>query len=216
MPRVRTFHSALLLLLLLLASFFVGYQLGIRGDAASPEPAITGLLWPGPPRLSAFHLRNQDDHHFTEDSLRNQWTLLFFGYTHCPDICPTTLDLLKRTRTALQDIPELAGALKVLFVSVDAQRDTPEVLSRYVRYFDPDFQAATAPMEELHLLTRQLAADFAKFSEGNADEYWFDHSASIFLVAPDLRIVGEFLPPLDAERLATQVRGIYQFINRHG
>jgi protein SCO1/2 len=106
--------------------------------------------------------------------------------------------------------------VKVLFVSVDAQSDTPAVLARYVRHFNPDFVGATAPMEGLHLLTRQLTADFARVGGDVPGEYWFDHSASIFLIAPDLRVVAEFTPPLDASELAVQVRHIVRFINVHG
>jgi protein SCO1/2 len=179
-------------------------------------PEFEGLWWPDPPLLTPFQLTDQDGRELTERNLRGAWTLLFFGYTHCPDVCPTTLALLVRARKALVDAPVPLRALKVLFVSVDARRDSPEVLARYVRHFDAGFLDATAPMEELHLLTRQLDADFVRVSGEDPDVYWYEHSASIFLVAPDLRIVAEFTPPFDAPTLATRVRAICRFIDAQG
>ena len=177
--------------------------------------ALAGMWWPQPPRLSAFRLIDQDGHALTAGDLRGQWTLLSFGYTHCPDVCPATLALIDRAYEALGD-DEAARDLSVLFVSVDARRDRPDVLARYVRHFDARFRAATAPMEALHLLTRQLGADFTKIAGEVAGEYGYEHSASIFLIAPDLRVVGELMPPLEAEALATRVRSIRRFIEAQG
>lgn len=175
--------------------------------------ALSGMWWPDSPRLSSFNLVDQDGRTFTERALDGHWTLLFFGYTQCPDICPSTLALIDRACDALGDARR---DLKVLFVSVDGARDTPEVLARYVRHFDPAFRGATAPMMELHLLTRQLAVDFTKVGGVGPGDYAYEHSSSIFIVAPDRRVVGALDPSLDAEALATRVRTIRQFIGARG
>ena len=205
-----------MLVVTLLFALPLWQRIGLAEVYGPRAPGLAAMWWPGAPQLAPFELIAQDGAALTEKSLRGAWTLLFFGYTNCPDICPGTLALLKRVRVALSDNTELDASLKVLFVSVDAQRDTPAVLARYVRYFDASFLGATAPMESLHLLTRQLAADFARVGGAVPGEYWFDHSASIFLIAPDLRIVGEFTPPLNANELATQLRNIVRFMGVHG
>jgi cytochrome oxidase Cu insertion factor (SCO1/SenC/PrrC family) len=91
----------------------------------------------------------------TRASLEGKWNLIFFGYTHCPDICPASLQTLSEMMGSIED-PDVTGALRVYFVSVDPERDRPEVLSEYVRYFDPAFIGATAEMDRLKPLTRSL------------------------------------------------------------
>lgn len=205
-------RSLVALLAVLAATFGAGYWLGHRQAPPLVPPAVAGFLWPDSPTLQPFELRDETGQPFTQAALHDRWTLLFFGFTHCPDICPGTLATLRQAVRALQDQPALAKKLQVVFVSVDAARDTPEVLARYVRYFDPSFRGTSAPMEQLHLLTRQLGADYARISEGKEGEYWFDHSASIFLVAPDLRIVGAFESPHLAGELADRVGRIAGFL----
>ncbi|MCC7120016.1 MAG: SCO family protein [Gammaproteobacteria bacterium] len=193
--------------------------LGLRVDASAVvgprAPALAGLWWPDSPRLGAFSLVDQDGQALTEQALRGTWTLLFFGYTHCPDVCPATLALIDRACDLLEADGHAHG-IQVLFVSVDARRDTPALLARYVRHFNPAFRAATAPMEDLHLLSRALAADFTKIGGERADDYAYEHSASIYLVAPDLRVVGEFAPSLAAPALAARVHTIRRFIEVRG
>lgn len=208
--------SGALLLLMMSLCVVLGWRVAaseVYGPRAAP---LAAMWWPGSPRLGEFELTAQDGSPLRHDNLRGAWTLLFFGYTYCPDICPGTLALIARAHRSLAGGEAPIDPLKVLFVSVDAQRDSPAVLARYVRHFNPDFLGATAPMEGLHLLTRQLTADFARVGGDMPGEYWFDHSASIFLIAPDLRVVAEFTPPLDATELATQVRNIVRFISVHG
>ena len=194
------------------AIFAAGYWWGRETAPLREPPQVPGLLWPAGPQLQPFELRDDAGAAFTQASLQGHWTLLFFGFTHCPDICPTTLATLKQAYAALQDSQSLARRLQVVFVSVDAARDTPEVLARYVGYFNPKFRGVTGPMERLHLLTRQLGADYARVSAGKDGEYWFDHSASVFLVAPDLRVAAAFDPPFEAGALAAQARAVHEFL----
>ena len=97
---------------------------------------------------------------------------------------------------------------QVLFVSVDADRDTPDVLRNYTDYFNPEFLAATAPAEELYQLTAQFGMQFMKISGDKEDEYFYDHPSSILLVGPDNRVTAIFSPPMDAGNIAKQIREI--------
>lgn len=199
--------------LIALGAFWAGHYLAHSNDRREDAVPIEGFLWPNPPHLDQFSLQDDQGAVFDDSDLRGKWTLLFFGYTHCPDICPTTLVTLKAVREALRDFPAFDTHAQILFVSVDSERDTPEVLRSYVRYFDPTFRAATAPPEKLHLLTRQLGATFVKISSGESSNYWFDHSSSMLLIGPDLRVLGEFTPPHDAHDLAARIRRIINFID---
>ena len=165
-----------------------------------------------PPVLGSFSLTDADGKAYTEDRLRGRWTFLFFGFTHCPDVCPGTLAVLKQVTGRLQDHPAFREQGQVLFVSVDPARDTPAVLGPYVRYFDPGFQAATAAEDALSGLTRQLGVIFAKVP-GTGEDYAMDHSASIFIVDPQLRVLSAIGLPHDAARIAERFRAIAAFVD---
>lgn len=208
----RPYRRGLMALLALAVTFAGGVWWGRASAPPREPPPIDGLWWPAGPRLDAFELRDEANRPFTASALDGHWTLLFFGFTHCPDICPTTLATLKQAHASLQDQPSLAQRLQVVFVSVDAARDTPELLAAYVRHFNPSFRGITGPMEALHFLTRPLGADYARVSTGQSGEYWFDHSAAVFLVAPDRRVVAAFEPPLVGGEIAAKTRAIQQFL----
>ncbi len=144
--------------------------------------------------------------------LADEWSLLFFGYTHCPDICPISLQTLADMMKTIDD-PHVRDRIQVYFVSVDPERDTPELMARYVTYFDPDFIGATAAMDGLRVLTRSLgiAHEFRNRSEGNP-VYDVDHSGSIVLIAPDAKYAGLFGAPQDAQKMA---RDMTRIVERH-
>ena len=196
-----------------LVAFGAGVYLARSGAPNVSEPEIQGFLWPDPPLLGAFTLQSANGGELNERNLRGKWTLLFFGFTHCPDVCPTTLSTLKSVRVALHDLPDFDQHAQVLFVSVDPARDTPAALQAYVSYFDPTFIAATAAPEVLNSLTRQLGILYVKVPTQDPAVYTFDHTASVLLVAPDLRLLGVFSPPHAAQDLADRIRGIVQFID---
>jgi protein SCO1/2 len=152
--------------------------------------------------LPDFELIDQDNRPLTRDSLRGKWSLMFFGFTHCPDICPTALQTLSQMMRQIED-PEVAAAVRVIFVSVDPERDTPETLGDYVSYFNPGFIGATAPMAKLRQLTGPLGiAHEIRNRVGDSMDYDVDHSAAIVLVNPDARFAGLFGAPQNAAAMA--------------
>ena len=180
----------------------------------APAPILPSLLWPDPPRLGDFRLHGADGKPLTGASLDGHWTLLFFGFTHCPDVCPSTLATLKQVRKRLVDNASFADKGQVLFVSLDPTRDTPEKLGEYVRYFDPSFLAATGDDAQLDALARPLGVIRAKVDGPNGD-YTLDHTASIFLVDPERRVIGLFGLPHEAARIATDADAIIRFGGEH-
>ena len=136
--------------------------------------------------------------------MRGRWWLVFFGFTQCPDVCPTTLATLARTRASLGDLP-VAERPRVLLISVDPERDTPERLAAYVQYFDPDFVGATSPPEAVAQTAGLFGVPYAKVGlPGGA--YTFDHGAGVFVVGPDAAIVAYSSAPHDATVLAADYR----------
>ena len=105
--------------------------------------------------------------------------LLFFGYTHCPDVCPTALGVLAKTFKRLS--PEEKKRVKVVFISVDPDRDTPEIAQKYASYFNPSFIGATGTLEELKEIAKGYMAFFKK-AEGDKENYLVDHSGFIYLI----------------------------------
>jgi protein SCO1/2 len=170
-------------------------------------PSIAGFVYPEPKAISPFSLSTQDGRPFDIESLRGKWSFVYFGYTYCPDVCPTTLAELARARTLLEQAGADA-ATQYVFVSIDPQRDTPQRLAQYVAFFDRTFLGATGSDEALSGLTRQIGVAYA-FPEGKkGDRYAVDHSSIVALFDPDARLHAVFTPPQEAQGIAEGFRKI--------
>jgi len=161
--------------------------------------------------LPEFELLDHNNRSLTRSSLNGKWSLLFFGYAHCPDICPISLQTLSDMVAAIED-PDVVAALRVYFVSVDPERDNPEVLASYVNYFNPAFTGATAQMDQLKPLTRSLgiAHEIRNRVEGNP-VYDVDHSSAIVLVNPKAEFAGLFGAPHDSAAMARDMTRIVEY-----
>ena len=133
--------------------------------------------------------------------LQGRWTLMFFGYTHCPDVCPTTLASLKQVFAKLS--PEQQSKLQVVLVSIDPARDTPEKLATYTHYFNPQFFFFFGTEAELQKLTRALGAVYTKVGEG--ERYDMDHVSRLFLFSPAAQQVASVAQPFAADALAAEL-----------
>lgn len=205
-PTWRTWVAALAVA----ALAFIG-GLALSHYQSGRSVGVDGLLWPDPPRIDDVDLLTTDGRPFTADALRGRWSLLFFGFTHCPDVCPLTLDVLARAHRALKSNAHYGARGQVVFVSVDPERDTPAVLADYVRHFDPEFVAVTAPVAALGAFTRRLGVLFAKVEQGGGD-YSVDHSAGIFFIDPELRLVSVLTPPHDLAAVLERYARVSEFI----
>jgi len=183
----------------------VALVLGV-GRSDDP-PSIAGFVYPEPKAISPFSLSTQDGRPFDLESLRGKWSFVYFGYTYCPDVCPTTLEELARARKLLED----AGAdtaTQYVFVSVDPQRDTPQRLAQYVAFFDRTFVGATGSDDALTGLTRQIGVAYAFPGGKKGDRYAVDHSSIVALFDPDARLHAVFTPPQEAQGIAEGFRKI--------
>jgi len=165
---------------------------------------LQGVLRPEPKPLQAFELSDQYGQAFNLDSLKGKWSFVFFGYTYCPDICPTTLSTLTGVIKQLQADPHRLSNIQVAFVSVDPQRDTPDLLESYLKYFNEAFQGVTGAVQDIDSLTRQFGAGYMKEPETVPGQYLVSHTSSIFLVDPHGQLLAAFSPPHDPNTIVEQ------------
>ena len=181
--------------------------------ALSPEKKaipreLIAVLRPEAIPLKPFTLTDQTGALYTEQQLKGKWSFFFFGYTFCPDICPTTLASLKLVGNQLNNQPQIKSNTQYIFVSVDTERDTPEVLSRYIGYFGPGFTGLTGFRNGVDELVKQFGAGYIKEKETSPGTYLVSHTSSVFLVDPQARIVASFSPPHHAENIADLYKSI--------
>lgn len=189
--------------------FIVG---GFVYTMVKPRPLSDGALrannaymFEQPRDLGEFALLDDENKPFTAASLQHKWTLLFFGYTYCPDICPTTMATLSQFYSKLE--PGYAKDTQIVMVSVDPARDTPEKLRQYVRYFNPQFRGVTGEFLALQQFATALNIPFRKVPNGG-DNYQIDHSGSIAIIHPNGHYVGFFKAPHGVEKLLQNYQSI--------
>ncbi|HLF29538.1 MAG TPA: SCO family protein [Xanthomonadales bacterium] len=164
------------------------------------------ILLPEPRIIADFALVDQHNGHFSLDGFKGHWSLLFFGFTTCPDVCPNTLYQLQQARKVmLAKMPE-STVPQIYLVSVDPERDTPPKLAAYLGYFDPAFTGLTGAAEQLQALAYQLGvAYFIEPHETGDPEYHVDHSASLLLLNSDAQLLGVLPPPHESSAIAQAV-----------
>jgi protein SCO1/2 len=164
-----------------------------KGAAGSPLAAAIG----GP-----FSLVDQNDKPFTDASLKGKWQLVFFGYTHCPDVCPTTLNDLS---LALDQLGEKKSQVGIVFISVDPERDTPAVLKSYVESFGGPVAALTGSPDAVAQAAKDYKVYYAKHPRGDGG-YDMDHSALIYIMDPQGRFTATFTPDDQPDKMAERLK----------
>ncbi len=197
-PASRPNLTVLILLAAVVAAF--GLWLGTRYASAPAQPKLaSALLYPEARAVPDFGLTQANGKPLTLADWRGHWNFVYFGYTTCPDVCPTTLAELKSVWAELGK-RGVQDKLRIDFISVDPERDTPDALNRYVSFFSPDFIAATGTDAELTKLTRSLGLIYSrtKKDDGSIE---VDHSGTIVIVDPQGKLVGLFRPPFAVKDL---------------
>jgi protein SCO1/2 len=150
---------------------------------------------------------DQDGHPVSLGSLKDKWTLLFFGYTFCPDICPTTLAQLRQIKSELPK--EAVDKMRIVLVSVDPNRDTPQQLKTYLGYFDKQFVGLTAPVDSIQKLANAVSIPFIP-ADTSKPNYTVDHSGNLALLGPDGTQRGFIRAPLNNQKLIAQLPGLVE------
>ena len=205
-----TVFGVLLFMLVVVVSFI--HRVGEPRLMSLAETRANGLfLFDTPRDPGAFSLTDHHGTPFTPDALTNRWTLIFFGFTYCPDICPTTLAELAELKAQLVDTE--ANDLQVVMLTVDPARDTPARLADYVPYFHPDFLGVTGEFADILSVAQRLNAPFRKVSEPNGG-YQMEHSANVMLMNPRGDYHGFFRAPLDIPKMRVTLRST-QYLWEH-
>lgn len=170
-----------------------------RGTPPAQQPAAEAPAAIGGP----FSLVNQNGERVTQESYAGKYLLMFFGFTYCPDICPTELTKVTRVMELLP--PDVAAQVQPLFVSVDPERDTPELLKQYLTMFDPRIAGLTGTTEEIAAVTRAYRIYAAKVPWQGSADYLVDHSAMLYLMRPDGSFATFFRTTDSADVIAAKV-----------
>lgn len=153
-----------------------------------------------PRRFDAPKLLDQDAKPFDGSAFRGQWSLVFFGFTYCPDVCPNTLALLRDVSARLRPVDGRRLPVRVFLSSVDPARDTPEQLKPYLAHFSPEFTGLTGEFLDVHRFATQLNTPFRKTTLPDGG-YTVDHGANIALINPQGDYAGFVMPPFDTDKL---------------
>jgi protein SCO1 len=181
---------------LLLLALAIG--IGLTLSKLRPPPGASAELeWLDNPRPVPEFLLTSNSGSFTAQSLRGHWQLVVLGFTHCPDFCPLTLTELADLRAVY------AGNLRIIFVSVDPVRDTPQQLANYVQFFGEDLIGLTGATNELHRLAASLGMNFR--IDGPADRPTISHSPTVALIGPDGFLRALLRPGFDTSRAAREL-----------
>lgn len=164
---------------------------------------------PSPAPLPALQLVDQDGRPLGADFFKGHWTIVFFGFTSCPDICPTTLATLAQATRQLADLPP-AERPRVLLLTVDPERDDPSRLAAYVRFYDPAFLGATGAPDAVAAAAAAFRVPYAKVGLPDGG-YTVDHGSSIVVVGPSGGIVAFSSAPHDAATIARDYRKLLEF-----
>jgi protein SCO1/2 len=166
------------------------------------------FILPRPREIADIHLTTADGEPFTVDDLQGQWSFVFFGFTNCPDICPTSMSVLAQAeRRLMEEDPEAAADFQGMLVTVDPERDDLETLERYVRAFSPRFIGVGGERDDIAAFATQVNVAFARMP-GNGDDYQVDHTANIVIVNPRGHYHGFAKMPHQADTIVAAFRSL--------
>lgn len=203
MTRIHTTVFILVALVAVVIGLTVSKALN-RQDQVNPAQLLDAgiVLLPQGRPMPDVRLIDQNGAIQPVDQLQGAWTVLFFGYTFCPDICPTTLAELRQLKGMLPE--EIRDNLRVVLVSVDPARDTPQQLKEYLGFFDAEFRGLTGELADIQKLSNSVGIPFIPGDESKPD-YTVDHSGNLALIGPDGRQRGFIRGPLNNAKLAAQL-----------
>jgi len=184
-----------------------GNYLTSDGDQSQALREAGIIVLPNSRELPALQLASTTGKQVHTQALNDTWSLVFFGYTFCPDICPTTLAELRQLKKLLPE--ESKNNLQILMVSVDPNRDTTEQLQLYLQYFDPEFIGLTGALTDIQTLSNALSIPFIP-GDTSQPRYTVDHSGNLAIISPDGRQHGFIRAPLDVKKLAQQLPKLMQ------
>lgn len=203
LPPAASYTLAAALLIIAVAAAVFLWQLGGTRQAAAPQAAPAPATATGTAEIGGpFSLVDQNGDRRTDQDFRGRYMLVFFGYTYCPDVCPTTLAILKN---ALDEIGPLADDVVPIFISVDPERDSPEILKPYLSAFGPEFVGLTGTREEIDQAVHAYRA-YYDIPDHEGDDYVVSHSSIIYLMDRDGLYLTNYSLDMGPDAIAADLR----------
>ena len=198
--------SLFVVLLALVLGVFAARHFAKAPHAPRPLEFRSGAAYEVPRALPAVDLLNSAGQSApAATQLRGHWRLVFFGFTHCPGVCPAALQTLDHALRQLQDLPAALRPVGTL-ISVDPRRDTPEVIGPYVKAFNPTFEGYTGEEAATDTLAREVGVAVMRHEPDAAGEYMVDHTSAVFVLDAEARVRAILTAPLTAANLAHDYR----------
>lgn len=211
-PSHRLLLLAMLVALMIATAWWV-FQRHPAADWASAPPALQGVMWPVARPVADFELHDQHGQRFNADNLRGHWSLLYFGYLQCPDVCPTTLQSLHGLSALIARSDTEAVLPQVVFISVDPEHDTAQRLASYLSYFDERFIGLSGDAAQLALLAQSLGVMYAEYRDPNGVRS-MDHTTSVLIVDPQARAVAALPAPHQPVMMLQQWQQLRDYLGR--
>lgn len=205
-----TLGSRMLLLAVAFGVLIGSYYLGNLQQRNRIANESLALLHTPAKAIAPFSLERADETGLSNADLMGHWSLLYFGDSYCPDLCPVALGNIVRLYNRLAVNPEVQQSLKFIFVSLDPLRDTPERLRSYVTAYHPGFIAVSGSEAEVHALAREFSIYFKQRTPDQDGNYRIDHSVTLSLVNPQGKIAAYFIDLTNPEHLATDILNIVE------
>lgn len=212
--KIRRIRLIVALVLLMAVTLATGLLVGRTPPAGtgwgSAEPDVRAVMWPEPLPLADVELETQHGAPFTRSDLEGQWSLMFFGYLQCPDVCPTSLSAMREMRQLLAK-RDGNDDLQYYFVSVDPINDNPADMVDYLAGFDPGFIGLHGPKQQIRSLADSMAVKFERF-ENDSGYVSIDHTSSVMMIDPSGRMVGALPPPLVPEQMVRRYLDLRNYL----
>ncbi|MGB5950691.1 MAG: SCO family protein [Parvibaculum sp.] len=207
-----TRNRLIIIIAALALAAIIALALGPNGGFVSKGPSGEGgadVQTSGEAKVGGpFTLVDQTGKTVTDADFRGKYMLIYFGFTFCPDVCPTELQMMSG---ALEKLGDKAANVQPIFITVDPERDTPELLSKYVRQFDPRLIGLTGSTEQIAAVAKEYRVYYGKVKEeaedgqSHADDYTVDHSSIVYLMGPDGKFLTFFPPGTSPEQMAEKI-----------
>jgi len=194
----------------LAAGLLVGRTPPAGTSWGAAPPAVQAVMWPEPRPLAAVTLSTHRGNTFTNGDLEGRWSLMFFGYLECPDVCPTSLHAMKSMRELLA-ARNRSDDLQMLFVSVDPDHDQPTEMAQYLTWYDSGFVGLHGTQAEISRLADSMAVKFVEFVDDTGYRS-IDHTSSVMIIDPQGRMVGALPPPLVPEQMVERFLGLRHYM----
>ena len=197
----------------LVVGLWLSQQMLMNNNDTRIPKSLDATVLPNARPLLGFSLIDQNNQTFSPTQLKGQWSFLFFGFTNCPDVCPTTLKVMQAMWETLPTKMGDPGHPKLYFVSVDPDRDKPETLKQYIQYYNTEFNGVTGKLDELDKLTNQIGIlyGYDDKDDDKDEEYIVNHSAQLILVDPKGRMRAVISPPHITKTIAANFQTIRTF-----